>query len=98
MLVLKQPTGVAGTIAPWNFPASIRPVAGDDGSAGLTFHQQDCNHVFIVKSETKDAVTLTAEATLSHALKPFIRRSNSRIAVWNKAAAERARQLAQQDD
>ena len=30
---------------------------------------------------------------MSHALKPFIKRSNARIAIWNKAAPERARQL-----
>jgi hypothetical protein len=55
--------------------------------------RQDCNRLFLVKSEKKDAVTLIAEATLSHALKPFIKRSNARIAIWNKAAPERARQL-----
>lgn len=54
--------------------------------------RQDCNRLFLVKSEKKDAVTLIAEATLSHALKPFIKRSNARIAIWNKAAPERARQ------
>ena len=55
--------------------------------------RQDRNRLFLVKSEKKDAVTLIAEATLSHALKPFIKRSNARIAIWNKAAPERARQL-----
>nr|WP_181377299.1 site-specific integrase [Ochrobactrum sp. LM19]AJW29953.1 hypothetical protein pLM19O2_p8 [Ochrobactrum sp. LM19] len=55
--------------------------------------QQDHNRLFLVKSEKKDAVTLVAEATLSHALKSFIKRSNARIAIWNKAAPERARQL-----
>ena len=55
--------------------------------------RQDRNRLFLVKSEKKDAVTLIAEATLSHALKPFINRSNARIAIWNKAAPERARQL-----
>lgn len=55
--------------------------------------RQDQNRLFLVKSEKKDAVTLIAEATLSHALKPFIKRSNARIAIWNKAAPERARQL-----
>jgi hypothetical protein len=30
---------------------------------------------------------------LSHALKPFISRSNARIAIWNKAAPERVRPL-----
>jgi hypothetical protein len=55
--------------------------------------RQDCNRLFLVKSEKKDAVTLIAEATLSHALKPFIKRSNARIAIWNKAAPERARHL-----
>ena len=55
--------------------------------------RQDRNRLFLLKSEKKDAVTLIAEATLSHALKPFIKRSNARIAIWNKAAPERARQL-----
>ncbi|BCH19560.1 hypothetical protein [Mesorhizobium sp. L-2-11] len=55
--------------------------------------RQDRNRLFLVKSEKKDAVTLIAEATLSHALKPFIKRSNARIAIWNRAAPERARQL-----
>jgi hypothetical protein len=55
--------------------------------------RQDRNRLFLVKSEKKDEVTLVAEATLSHALKPFIKRSNARIAIWNKAAPERARQL-----
>jgi hypothetical protein len=55
--------------------------------------RQDRNRLFLVKSEKKDAVTLIVEATLSHALKSFIKRSNSRIAIWNKAAPERARQL-----
>ncbi|WP_245481514.1 hypothetical protein [Bradyrhizobium sp. LVM 105] len=55
--------------------------------------RQDRNRLFLTKSEKKDAVTLIAEATLSHALKPFIKRSNARIAIWNKAAPERARQL-----
>lgn len=56
-------------------------------------NRQDRNRLFLVKSEKKDAVTLIAEATLSHALKPFIKRSNARIAIWNKAAPERARQF-----
>ena len=55
--------------------------------------RQDRNRLFLVKSEKKDAVTLIADGTLSHALKPFIKRSNARIAIWNKAAPERARQL-----
>ncbi|MDH8101739.1 hypothetical protein QIG22_28095, partial [Klebsiella pneumoniae] len=55
--------------------------------------RQDRNRLFLVKSEKKNMVTLIAEATLSHALKPFIKRSNARIAIWNKAAPERARQL-----
>ncbi|MBY5774865.1 hypothetical protein HFN63_33080 [Rhizobium leguminosarum] len=38
-------------------------------------------------------MTLVVEATLSHALKAFIKRSNARISIWNKAAPERARQL-----
>ncbi|WP_246811260.1 hypothetical protein [Mesorhizobium sp. AA22] len=46
--------------------------------------QQDRNRLFLVKSEKKDAVTLIAEATLSHALKPFIKSSNARIAVWTR--------------
>ena len=55
--------------------------------------RQDRNRLFLVKSEKKDAVTLIAETTLSHALKPFIKRSNARIEIWNKAAPERARQF-----
>ena len=55
--------------------------------------RQERNRLFLVKSEKKNTVTLIAEATLSHALKPFIKRSNARIAIWNKAAPERARQL-----
>ncbi|KNY13036.1 hypothetical protein AKG11_31490 [Shinella sp. SUS2] len=55
--------------------------------------RQDRNRLFLVKSEKKDAVTLVVEATLSHALKAFIKRSNARISIWNKAAPERARQL-----
>ncbi len=55
--------------------------------------RQDRNRLLLVKSEKKNAVTLIAEGTLSHALKPFIKRSNARIAIWNKAAPERARQL-----
>ena len=55
--------------------------------------RQDQNRLFLVKSEKKDAVALIAEATLSHTLKAFIKRSNARIAIWNKAAPERARQL-----
>lgn len=55
--------------------------------------RQDRSRLFLVKSEKKDTVTLIPEATLSHALKPFISRSNARIAIWNKAAPERARPL-----
>jgi len=55
--------------------------------------RQDQNRLFLVKSEKKDAVTLIVEATLSHTLKAFIKRSNARIAIWNKAAPERVRQL-----
>ncbi|WP_339500622.1 hypothetical protein, partial [Pseudomonas canadensis] len=53
--------------------------------------RQDRNRLFLVKSEKKNTVTLIADGTLSHALKPFIKRSNARIAIWNKAAPERAR-------
>ena len=53
--------------------------------------RQDRNRLFLVKSEKKSAVTLIAGSTLAHALKPFIRRSNARIALWNKAAPERSR-------
>ena len=60
---------------------------------GSQASRQDRDRLFLIKSEKKDAVTLIAEATLSHALKPFIKRSNARIAIWNKAAPERARQL-----
>jgi hypothetical protein len=55
--------------------------------------RQDRSRLFLVKSEKKDTVTLIPEATLSHALKPFISRSNARIAIWNKAAPERVRPL-----
>ncbi|MCA1444657.1 hypothetical protein I6F07_31680 [Ensifer sp. IC4062] len=55
--------------------------------------RQDRSRLFLVNSEKKDAVTLVVEATLSHALKAFIKRSNARISIWNKAAPERARQL-----
>jgi hypothetical protein len=54
---------------------------------------QDSNRLFPMKSEKKNRVTLIPEATLSHALKLFIKRSNDRIVVWNKAAPERARTL-----
>jgi hypothetical protein len=54
---------------------------------------QDSNRLFLTKSEKKNRVTLIPEATLSHALKLFIKRSNDRIVVWNKAAPERARTL-----
>ena len=53
--------------------------------------RQDRNRLLLVKSEKKNTVTLVANGTLSHALKPFIKRSNARIAIWNKAAPERAR-------
>lgn len=55
--------------------------------------RQDQNRLFLVKSEKKNRVALIAEGTLSHALKPFIKRSNARIAIWNKAVPERARPL-----
>ncbi len=53
--------------------------------------RQDRDRLFLVKSEKKNTVTLIADGTLSHALKLFIKRSNARIAIWNKAAPERAR-------
>jgi len=53
--------------------------------------RQDHDRLFLVKSEKKNTVTLIANGTLSHALKPFIKRSNARIAIWNKAAPERVR-------
>ncbi|HDA7940166.1 TPA: hypothetical protein O5V90_002752, partial [Staphylococcus aureus] len=53
--------------------------------------RQDRDRLFLVKSEKKNTVTLIADGTLSHALRPFIKRSNARIAIWNKAAPERAR-------
>jgi len=53
--------------------------------------RQDQDHLFLVKSEKKNRVTLIPEGTLSQALKSFIKRSNARIAIWNKAAPERAR-------
>ncbi|WP_211596410.1 hypothetical protein [Paracoccus aestuariivivens] len=55
--------------------------------------RQDRNRLLLVKSQKSQAVTLIAKDTLSHALRPFIKRSNARIAIWNKAAPERARQL-----
>lgn len=55
--------------------------------------RQDRDRLFLVKSEKKNAVTMIADGTLSRALKPFIKRSNARIAIWNRAAPERVRQL-----
>jgi hypothetical protein len=54
---------------------------------------QDRNRLFLTKSEKKNGVMLIAEGTLPHALKVFIKRSNARIAIRNKAAPERARPL-----
>ncbi|ANN60797.1 hypothetical protein EFV37_32270 [Mesorhizobium loti] len=59
--------------------------------------EQDCNRLYMVKSETKDAVALIAE-TLMARPEAVQQTLESPDRCLGQAAAERARQLAQLDD
>ena len=53
--------------------------------------RQDCERLFLIRSEKKHTVTVIPSATIIEGVKRFIARSNGRIAIWNRAAPERRR-------